>query len=351
VTRRRAAVLALLLFTAAASRVARAQSAADALAQGIRAYQNLEYDSATTLLRGALGRPGAAGLADSDRVRAFVYLGATELFREHRDTARAAFRELVLLDPRYRPSQLIFPPEVSSLFEEVRLGTKAVAAVVPAVTEIAGGGDRLVVRLYATSYHELAVLVASGSGAPPRRLYTGAIGDSLEVLWDGRDSTGLPVYSGDYVLRATSRGPAGVATVVEVPLQIRRLERDTLPLPPPPADSLLRPERTAGGQSLRSLLTGLAAAAAVVALPPLVTGEANASNARYGVAAAIGVSGLLGFRMQLRPRRIPENIAANQALRLMWERQTEAVHAENVARLRTPRLLIRAGPSRAVSTP
>jgi hypothetical protein len=350
-TSRILAALAVVFLACATPRVAQAQTAADALAQGIRAYQSLEYDSAGALLRGALALPGAAGLADSDRVRALVYLGATELFREHRDTATAAFRELMLLDPRYRPSQLIFPPEVSSLFEEVRLGTKAVAVVVPAVTEIAADGDRLVVRLYATSYHQMTVVVTGGSGVPPRTLYTGAIGDSLEVLWDGRDSTRLPVYSGDYVLRATSRGPEGGGMVVDVPLEIRRLERDTLPLPPRPADSLLRPERTAGVRSPRSLLTGLAAAAAVVALPPLVAGGAQTSSARYGVAAAIGVSGLLGFRMQQRPRPIPENIAANQTLRRAWERQAEATHAENVARQRNPRLLIRAGPPRTGNAP
>ena len=43
----------------------------------------------------------------------------------------AAFERLLFLDPRYRPDQLVFPPEVSSLFEEVRLRTRAVAVSVP----------------------------------------------------------------------------------------------------------------------------------------------------------------------------------------------------------------------------
>lgn len=343
-----AAALSLLLLLGAVPRAARGQTAVDALAQAISSYQDLEYDSAATQLRRALGRSGTAALADSDRVRALLYLGATEFFRDRRDSATAAFRSLVLLDPRYRPSQLIFPPEVSSLFEEVRLGTRAAGLLVPTNTEIAGPADRLVMRLYASSYHQVTVTIASSGGAPLRTLFSGAVGDSLELLWDGRDSTGSLSFSGNYAIRATSRGSDGATRVVEVPLEIRRAERDTLPLPPPPADSQLLPERARGRRSPRALLTGLAAAAAVVVLPPLVTGDATGSSARFAVAAAVGTSGLLGFQLPHRPRPIAENIAANQALRRAWEREAAAVHATNLARLRDPRLLIRAFPARTL---
>src|SRR2546430_6480825 len=94
----------------------RAQSASDLLRQGVQAYQSLEYDAAAALLEQSLGRDSAAGLADSLRSRALTYLAATELFRGQRDTAVGAFRQLVLLNPRYRPDELIFPPQVTNLF-------------------------------------------------------------------------------------------------------------------------------------------------------------------------------------------------------------------------------------------
>lgn len=345
-TRRAACVLALL--AAAAAPAARAQDhAAALLARGVRAWQDLDYDSAAVYLRAALAD---AAVPDSLRTRALAYLGATEFYREQHDSASSAFRQLLLLDPRYRPSQLVFPPEVSSLFEVVRLGTRAVGVAVAPVTEIAGPGDRMVVRLYGTSVHEISAVVVRGQSLVLRTLYAGAIGDSLEVLWDGRDTTGAAVDSGRAVLRVTSRLPTGrPGRVVEVPLDIRRTGADALPMPPPPADSLLRPERTAGGSATRALLIGLAGAAASVAMPMIVGSGDDASSARFGVAGAIGVATVLGATTAARSRPIPENVAANQRVRRAWEQQAESVRLENERRARTVRLTVRAGTLRVVT--
>src|SRR5437016_7232256 len=83
----------------------RAQAASELLGQGVRAYQSLEYDAAAALLQQSLGRDATTGLADSLRARALTYLAATELFRQQRDSAVAAFRQLVMLNPRYRPDE------------------------------------------------------------------------------------------------------------------------------------------------------------------------------------------------------------------------------------------------------
>jgi len=346
---RRAAAAFGLLVALAGVPAARAQDATALLATGIRTYQDLEYDSAVVFLRAALARP-AAETHDSVRTRALAYLGATEFYREHRDSAASAFRQLLFLEPRYRPSQLIFPPEVSSLFEEVRSGTRAVAVAVAPVTELGGPGDRMVVRLYATSVHEVSATIVRGQALVMRTLYSGAIGDSLEILWDGRDTVGSVVDSGRAVLRVTSRGPTGqLARTIEVPLEIRRAGQAPLPLPPPPADSLLRPEHTAGGSASRSLLIGLAGAAFAVALPTVVGSGSDASAAPYAVAGAIGIAGIVGARAAARPRPIPENIAANQQLRRVWEQQTETVRLQNQQRAATVRLTIRASAPRVVS--
>src|SRR5438132_10440136 len=97
----------------------------------MRAYKNLEFDAATLLLRRGVVQLTAANAPVARRAKGLVYLGAAELFRGRRDSAVAVFRRLVVLDPRYRPDQLVFPPEVTNVFEAVRLRTKTVGTVGP----------------------------------------------------------------------------------------------------------------------------------------------------------------------------------------------------------------------------
>ncbi len=351
---RRSATLLALVAALAVPRAARAQSGTVLLERGMRAARDLEYDSAAVMLRAALGRTGTDALPDTSRGRALMFLGATEFFRDHRDSATAIFGRILVLDPRYRPDQLVFPPEISSLFQDVRAGTRAVGAAVPPMTEIAGPADRLAVRLYATSLHEIAATIVrpGTAGGRVRTLYTGAIGDSLEVLWDGRDSAGAVADTGGYLLRVASRGPTGrVVRILEVPLDVRVSRRDTLPWPPPMSDSLMLPEHAPGGGAPRALAGGLLAAAATVILPSIVSGGSQATSARYAVAAATGVAGIIGFRVSRRPQPIPANITANQTLRASWQRRLDTVRAENVARRRETRLVVRSGAARSAAGP
>jgi hypothetical protein len=349
--KRTALALALVTCASALAGAARAQAPAEQVARGIRAYRNLDYDSAAVILGAALAQPGSA-LADSDRVRGLVYLGASELYRERRDSAAAAFGQLLRIDPRYHIDQLIFPPEVTGLFQQVRLITRAVAVVVPPVTELHSAGDALSIWLYATTFHPVDVAVLRPNGVPLRSLYQGGIGDSLELRWDGRASDGNPPDSGRYLLQVDSRGSDGrVARSVALPLDVTRVHPDTLPLPVPVADSLLKPEHSPGGGGLRALATGILAAAAVTLLPSLVAGGSGASNDRYLVAGGLAVAGILGFQVQQRPRPIPANIAANRALQLAWQRRADSVHAQNVTRQQEVRIRIRAGASRVVGAP
>jgi len=350
---RTAAAIVVLAALSGVGTPAHAQTAADLLARGIRASTNLEYDSAATLLRAALGRPAPGGLPDTARARALMYLGAVEFFRSNRDSATAAFRRLLMINPRFRPDQLIFPPEVSSFFEEARIGAPAVAVSVAPVTDIRAAGDRFSARLYAAGLHMITASIVRTGGRAVRTLYTGAIGDSLEVLWDGRDSLGAPADSGSYLLRIASRGQtARVVRAVEVPLEVRAAPRDTLPLPRPIPDSLLLPEHAAtGGSGTRPLLTGLGASAAAIILPVFAGGGSDATAARFVVGTAAGIAGVIGFTHGRRPQPIPANIAANQVQRLAWERRADAVRAENTVRRQELRLVIRAGSSRTIEMP
>ena len=167
------------------------------------------------------------------------------------------------------------------------------------------------------------------------------VADSLLVSWDGLTAAGTPANDGHYILRVTPRSPAADGPRArQVVLDVKQQPPDTLPWPPTPA---LLPERTLTGPAFQSLAAGLVAGAAVVALPSLIAQGKDATGARYAVGAAVGVSGLVGFFAR-KPRPLDANVRANASQREAWKRRVDAVKAENAARLRTTRLVVRAGP-------
>jgi len=90
------------------------------MTDAIRAYQDLDFDAAARLLRRVLTPPLAMELSDAERARALSYLGAAEHYRGRPDSAIAVFRRLAVLAPRDQPDTLIFPPEVTRLYDAVR---------------------------------------------------------------------------------------------------------------------------------------------------------------------------------------------------------------------------------------
>ncbi|MGE5804053.1 MAG: hypothetical protein ACM358_17540 [Gemmatimonadota bacterium] len=124
----RALALALLLAVPTPS-PAQNESAHEIVSRAIRAYGDLDFDLAATLLRRALSKE----LSDSDRVQALTYLGAAEHYRARPDSARAVFRRLRLLAPGFQLDTLVFPPEVTHAFEEVQLAVSDTLSQPPAV--------------------------------------------------------------------------------------------------------------------------------------------------------------------------------------------------------------------------
>jgi len=235
------ALTALALLVTATARLP-AQSANDLLQQGVRAYQKLEYDAAVALLRESLLRREPSALPDSQRARALSYLAATELFQQQRDSAAAAFRALVRLDPRYRPDELIFPPQVTNLYDEVRRSTKVLSVQVPPVTELHARLEWFTARLVTTSVQSVTATLARDDGTPVRTLYDGPVADSLAVKWDGLTAAGNLPDDGRYVLHVAPRpalddGPRPL----QVTLDITQVPPDTLPWPAPPTSPTLLP--------------------------------------------------------------------------------------------------------------
>jgi hypothetical protein len=342
---KRVAIVLALFLALAHPRDALAQTARDLVSQGVRAYRGLEYDAAVALLKRSLSEDAVGTLSTAERAQALTYLGATELFRGRRDSAALAFSDVVLLDPRYRPDELIFPPQVTNLFQEVRQATKTVALSVPPVTELRARGDRFTARVFTSSLAEVAVTLARDDGTPVRELYTGPVADSLAVTWDGFTASGTPVPSGRYVLRVAPRTEAANAPPArQVTLDIDQRAADTLPWPPAPTSPALLPERTPAGPAVRSLAAGVVAAAAVIALPSIIARNSGGNDARFAVGAAVGAAGVVGFITQRPGRPLVQNIRANAPQRDAWMRRVEGVKTENANRRATVRLVIRAEP-------
>jgi hypothetical protein len=342
-------VCAVALALGAAPSALRAQSSDSLFATGVRAYKNLEFDLAAWTLRRDLARLTEAGAPPAARVQGLVYLGAAELFRGRRDSAAAVFRRLVLLDPRYHPDRLVFPPEVTGLFDGVRLEMKTVTVEVPRDTTITPGPGAFGIWIIASSFQTVDVTLRYEDGAPFRSLYLGPIGDSLNVQWDGLDAAGALPPVNRVLLRVASRAPSGrLAGIVQVPLDLRLSRPDTLAWPRPPADTQFLPERANSATARRALLGGVLLSGAVAALPALVGGTDTQSGPRVAVAGTIGVAGLLGYVLHRPGRPLAANIRANQTLRDAWQRRVETTTVENARRRRDVRVVVRAGEATAI---
>jgi hypothetical protein len=324
--------------------VGRAQTAAVPFGDGLRAYKDLDFDLAAGLLRRDLARLGATNAPVADQTQGLLYLGAADLFRGRRDSAVAVFRRLIVLDPRFRPDKMLFPPEVTGVFDSVRTRIKVVAIQVPADTEVAAGGGAWGIWLFASSFQSVEVTLRYEDGAPFRFIYSGPIGDSLRVQWNGLDAADqLPAVS-RVLVRVASRAPTGDLTgILQLPLDLKVVRSDTLPWPAAPGKSQLLPERAGSGPGARALFGGLVLAGTVAALPSLVGGSHGSDGPRLAVAGAVGVAGVLGYILHRPGRPLAENIRANKARRDAWQRSVERISADNVRRRSDIRLSVHAG--------
>jgi hypothetical protein len=175
-----------------------------------------------------------------------------------------------------------------------------------------------------------------------RRLYSGSMGDSLDVEWDGLDAAGEPSAVDRLLLRVASHTPAiGPTAIQQLPLELHVRQTDSLPWPPAPAASRFQPERSAAGPAKRALIGGVLLSAAVVSLPSLVGGRETSGGRRLAVAGAVGMATVLGYILHRPGRPLDANIRANQEVLAAWEERVAAVKAENARR--AVRLAIRAG--------
>jgi hypothetical protein len=344
--RRQPLVFLAALLPALAAPLA-AQRPDSLVASGIRAYRDLDFDAAAGLLVRATAllaeRPDTAL-----QVQALMYLGAVEIYRGRPDSGQAVFRGLVRLTPGYRVDRLVFPPEVTSVFDAARRTTAVVGVGVPREVEFPAGSEGFTVRLVGSTFHQIQADVRRPDGSVVRSLYAGPIGDSLTVGWDGRTGQGLPPVTGRYWLVVSSLDSAGgMGRVTRVPLDVVTRGVDTLPVPLLPQQDLL-PEQRPGRGSWVSLAGGLLLGAATAAVPALVAPDASLSGGQYAVGVALAVAGVVGFVLGRDEQPIPENIAANDSTRAVWQAGVASAAAENERRRATAGVYVRTGAAQVI---
>lgn len=327
---------------------AHAQSANALLDQGVRAYQVREYDGGAWLLRRALAAEGADALSNAGTARALLFLTATEVARNQRDSALAAARRLILLDPRYRPDES-FPQSVAAVYQEARRTAPSVSIRASGDTAIRPGSETFVVRLGSSTAPEVTANVLNADGRVLRTIFSGTIRDSVDVRWNGLDGSGNVPAAGRYMIVVTprERGRGGTASAgtwtLRLPIELTRPSVDTTPLPPAPPDSLFRPERGNSSAAMRALIPGLVAGVAIVALPNVVASGEDASKARLVVGGAVTIAGIAAFFSHHPGQRLPENERYNRNLRETWQRNSQEIARRNADRMRQSRMIIRPG--------
>ncbi len=332
-------LLGLFLLLPAA---AHAQTPAALLEEGVSAYNDLEFGLASRILRRAVESDAQPPLTTVERERALVYLGATEALRDRRNEALQVFRDLVLLNPRYRPDGLVFPPRITQVYDEARRTTKALVVEVPAEQVLVAGSSRWRVRLWVSSGHHVAVRIRDQSGRSIRRLYNGQLADSVVLTWNGLTAAGSAPSAGRYVLEAASMVTADTPIrSVRVPLRFQNAPLRTLSQPAPPPDSLLLPEKRSVTSGLMFLVPATVIGAVLIL--PALGSDAENREVRIAVGGAVTLAGLVGFILQKPGKPIPENIAYNDSVRTDYARRLQQVQTENERREDLSRFLVTAG--------
>jgi hypothetical protein len=320
-----------------------AAQAGDVYQQGVRAYQRLEFDAAAALFQRSLDLVPHDAASLATRSQVLDYLAASVLFRGNRDSAAAVFRRLLEADPRHHPNDLVFPPDVTGLFDEVRRNTPIVVIEAQRDAAIRLDGESWTVRLAASAFHHIDVTLLAEDSSEFRGLYSGPIWDTLTLQWNIRDSLGKTAPSGHYTLAVISRSGQRSVRAVRLPLEISVMRRDTLQLPPPPPDSLRLPERTRRGPGIGSLFTGVGLAVAVAALPAVLADGAKPTPARFVVGGALSIAGIAGFLTHRPGQLIVANAAANRTRWDAWQAQIQTVGRENAERRRDVRVTVKVG--------
>jgi hypothetical protein len=162
------------------------QTNAERLAAARAAYEEGEFALAAASLRALL----EAELNDPQRLEAQLYLGFAELQSGHETEAKAAFLEVLKLDPNYRLDPLRFAPKLRDGFERVRVdrlaGTEQLLGITIVQVEGALSPAEKPPKAFASRWWQKWWVIGLG---------VVAVGGATALLV-GRDGPSEPVFQG-----------------------------------------------------------------------------------------------------------------------------------------------------------
>ena len=210
---RRLAVLVLSAFAFDLSVPTRAQEVPSdrEVEAGVRQVQEGDFETAAITLEAAFRRLARDAAPATLRVRAALHLGIAHVALDHRDAARARFKDALTLDPGLRLTADRHSPKVIGVFEEARREYASQARPVSASRKrsrvpwvlggaaVVGGGALLATR--------------GGGGSEGATVFTGArFGTPVLDCPDG--DVGTPLSVGILLqARNDSKQPATISSV------------------------------------------------------------------------------------------------------------------------------------------
>ncbi|MDH5643747.1 MAG: hypothetical protein OEY63_06045 [Gemmatimonadota bacterium] len=335
--------------------VGEVQAARDLFRQGVASYNGRNFNNAVAIF-GRVLQPGiAVRLPADERADALAYYAASQAFRGDRNSALSLFRTLIAQSPQYDIQGKGFSDGVVQIYVLARQQIAAVQVRPPESGAVALGESEFSLWVKATTPHQVSVELARADGTPVRNVFQGVIADSVQVRWDGRDDFGDFVSDGrdqdgvvsdpgEYRFAFKSHAADGrVLRQITVPVHFDIHIQDTLPHPPPPADSLYLPTRRAPGPGLNAIMGGLVGGISLAVLPSIMAPNYQLSPGRFAVGGAIGLAGMFGLVKQMPGGTLRANVQANDAIRQAWRNRVSQVAESNALLLSEPYMLMHFG--------
>jgi hypothetical protein len=349
---------ALALTALAAARPPRcvAQSPAELIAAARVQIDELNADSALSLLRRALD----GQLTQQQRVYVFTLLGITLLNRDDLVAGQQAFEQALRLDITLRIDTLA---ELDSdALPVFNLARQAVGAIAPAMAS-AGPALALGVTLpndtlvppregrylfFVTPSRRARVFAAIAPADTPDDVLWGdtlSPGATEPLAWIPLTEGGEPVAEGRYLLRTWAVDSLGDASQITQRILVVSREAADTAAHPVPREPLPEVERLRRG-SPGALAAGLGLGVAAALLPTAVgNSELNSGlpsdGTAYAVAGVVSLASVVGFFKGHRVRQLPENAQRNLENRAEHERLVQATIAGNARLMAARRVRVR----------
>lgn len=322
--------LALALFLPLALH---AQTPAELLNQARQAFDNLEFEQAARWYTRALDI--SAGATGAERDTAQLYLAVSYEYAGQRPNALSAFRALVRDRPcAQTPEQ--FGAGVTSAFVEARAGVFAAGLCEMRRQQLAPGSTAAF-RVAATRPAMVRMLLRDSAGQTVADFGEQPVAGIAQVQWRNLPDPGrFGERPARYELVVRARAQQGAETDERFVLLLAHAPAvDTLPHPPPIADSAFRPELTSMGPVVGDFAKGLGIAVALAATTAALSYQTlkGETGKALAVGGAISFASVVGLATGSRKREIPGSRAHNAELRRAWEASRDSVMATNRQRL------------------